>query len=237
MKAAFVSNDRVGGNTASRRARSAWTLGSFGSALVDATYEFWIDTTETTKTYVLGTLNDGGNTAQQVGLNENESGAEVEGRVNNYTREEGADELELLVETVDPGQAMLRILVVDDEPSLVEMMARALGGAGHEVDTAADGAAALQHIYTGEYDAILLDIKMPGLGGPEVYQCIESIRPDMAERVLFISGDSASTEVKTFIESTGNPLLKKPFTLDDLRRRMDIFAVAKVERTVVNSGH
>ncbi len=150
---------------------------------------------------------------------------------------EDDDELDLMVESIEPGNAMLRILVVDDEPSLVELMSRALGGAGHDVDTASDGAAALQLIYTGEYDAILLDIKMPGLGGSEVFQCIQSIRPDLTERVLFISGDSASTEVKTFIESTGNPLLKKPFTLDDLRRRMDIFARAKVERTVVNSGH
>ncbi len=150
---------------------------------------------------------------------------------------EDEDELDLMVESVEPGNAMLRVLVVDDEPSLVELMARALGGAGHDVETASNGAEALQLIYTGEYDVILLDIKMPGLGGPEVFQCIESIRPDLAERVLFISGDSASTEVKTFIESTGNPLLKKPFTLDDLRRQMDIFASAKVERTVVNSGH
>ena len=95
----------------------------------------------------------------------------------------------------------------------------------------------MQYIYTGEYDAILLDIKMPGLGGPEVYRCIESIRPDLMDRVVFVSGDSASTEVKTFIESTGKPLLKKPFTLEDLRGQMEAFARAKVERTVVNSGH
>lgn len=151
--------------------------------------------------------------------------------------DEDDDELEMMVESAAPGTAMLRVLVVDDEPSLVELITRALGGAGHDVDTASSGAEALQLIYTGEYDVILLDIKMPGLGGPEVYQCIESIRPELAERVLFISGDSGSTEVKTFIESTGNALLKKPFTLDDLRRRMDIFASAKVERTVVNSGH
>ena len=150
---------------------------------------------------------------------------------------EDDDELDLMVESAEPGNAMLRILVVDDEPALVELITRALGGAGHDVDSASDGATALKLIYTGEYDAILLDIKMPGLGGPEVYRCIESIRPDLAERVLFVSGDSASTEVKTFIQSTGNPLLKKPFTLDDLRRRMDIFASAKVERTFIDSGH
>ena len=150
---------------------------------------------------------------------------------------EDDDELGLMVESVDSGNVMLRVLVVDDEPALVELMSRALGGAGHDVDTAASGAEALQYVYTGEYDAILLDIRMPGLGSPEVYQCIESIRPDLMDRVLFISGDSASTEVKTFIESTGKPLLKKPFTLEDLRGRMEAFARAKVERTVVKSGH
>ena len=147
------------------------------------------------------------------------------------------DDISLIVETADPVLAMLKVLVVDDEPSLTDLVSRALSGSGHDVETAQDGAQALQLLYTGDYDAILLDMKMPGLGGKEVYQCLLSIRPDLADRVMFMSGDVSSPDVKTIIGTTEIPLLKKPFSLDDLRKSLNTFASAKLERMAVNSGH
>ncbi|NQW17888.1 MAG: response regulator [Chloroflexi bacterium] len=151
--------------------------------------------------------------------------------------EENSNDIGLIVETADPVLAMLKVLVVDDEPSLIDLVSRALSGSGHDVETAPDGAQSLQLLYTGDYDAILLDMKMPGLGGQEVYQCLQSIRPDLSDRVMFMSGDASSPDVKTFIETTGNPLLKKPFSLDDLRKSMNTFANAKLERMAVKSGN
>ena len=150
--------------------------------------------------------------------------------------EEEAPESSMLEEVVEPGTTMLHILVVDDEPAVTELLTRALASAGHEVVTAADGAKALELLYVNDYDAVILDLKMPGLGGPEVYQCVQSIRPELASRILFTSGDLGSPEAKSFIESTGNPVLRKPFTLDELRRRIDRFALAKIERTATNNG-
>ena len=147
------------------------------------------------------------------------------------------NDLSLLLESADTTYMMLKVLVVDDEPALVEMMSRALRAAGHEVEAVENGAEAVQKLYIGDYDAVLLDVKMPGLGGQEVYRCIEQIRPELAERVLFVSGGVASPDVKTFIDSTGNPLLRKPFTLDDLRRWMDHFASVKAERTFAGIGN
>jgi two-component system NtrC family sensor kinase len=125
---------------------------------------------------------------------------------------------------------MLRVLCVDDEPAVVEMLSRALGGLGHQVDQSQDGAEALRMVHLADYDAVLLDLRMPGLGGPEVYRCIQGLRPDLTDRVLFMTGDTVSPDTRAFIESTGADILQKPFSLDELRRRMEQFAFAKDQR-------
>jgi len=129
---------------------------------------------------------------------------------------------------------MLRVLAVDDEAGVTELMSRALGGLGHTVDVTRDGAEALRMIHLAEYDVIVLDIRMPGLGGPEVYRCIEGLRPDLADRVMFVTGDTVSTDTRDFLHSTGRPVLHKPFSLDELRSRMEEFAAAKDERLALS---
>lgn len=127
---------------------------------------------------------------------------------------------------------MLRVLVVDDERAITELVSRALGQSGHEVEVARDGAEALRLIHLNDYDAVLLDLKMPGLGGPEVYRCIQGLRPAVTERILFMTGDAASADTRAFVESTGSTLLSKPFNLEDLRRDIEPFVRAKVARAM-----
>ena len=133
---------------------------------------------------------------------------------------------------------MLRILAVDDEQGVTELMSRALGGLGHTIDTTQDGAEALRMIHLADYDAIVLDVRMPGLGGPEVYRCIEGLRPDLADRVMFVTGDTVSPETREFLRSVERPVLHKPFSLEELRNHMEEFAAAKDERLalVANGG-
>ncbi|MBI4306734.1 MAG: response regulator, partial [Chloroflexi bacterium] len=150
--------------------------------------------------------------------------------------EEAPEQLETIEEAVEPTYMMLRVLAVDDEPSVRELLTRALHSVGHEVSTAADGAEALRMLYVEDYDAIITDMKMPGLGGAELFQCMAGLKPELADRVLFLTGDVASPETKTFLERAGKPVLTKPFTLDELRKRLDVFARAKHERTVVTHG-
>ena len=121
----------------------------------------------------------------------------------------------------------LKILAVDDERSVTMLLNRALVAQGHDVDVAHDGAEALRTIFLNEYDAILLDVRMPGLGGAEVYRSIEVLRPDLAGRVLFITGDTVSPDTRTFLEQTRVDVLHKPFSLEELRHSMDKFAVMK----------
>jgi len=125
---------------------------------------------------------------------------------------------------------MLRILAVDDESALTELLARALTSYGHEVDIATEGAEALRMIHLTDYDAIILDLKMPGLGGMDVYRALQGMRPEMTGRILFATGDIVTPGSREFLSSTGARVLYKPFSLDDLRRHMDAFALAKEER-------
>ncbi len=126
--------------------------------------------------------------------------------------------------------AMLNVLAVDDEPVITDLLSRILSGLGHEVDVASDGAEALRMINMVDYDAILLDVKMPGLGGPEVLRCIEGLRPDLPERVLFITGDTVSPSTQAFIQDEEIDVLHKPFSLEELRGRLQYFAALKDRR-------
>lgn len=64
-----------------------------------------------------------------------------------------------------PEAAHPRVLVVDDEPGIRDLLAKTLGLADYEVETAADGPAALERLHTATYDLLIVDLKMPGMDG------------------------------------------------------------------------
>jgi len=105
-----------------------------------------------------------------------------------------------------------RVLVVDDEIEIREMLADVLRGAGCSVDLAEDGEAALDKLARARYDAVFTDLRMPRLDGAGLYRRIESHHPGLARRVIFVSGDSLSGALPNFISTSGRPILEKPFT-------------------------
>jgi PAS domain S-box-containing protein len=111
-----------------------------------------------------------------------------------------------------------RILVVDDEPQVAALLVRMLALNGHQVETAATGAAALDKLRTQAYDLILSDMKMPELDGPGLYRALEQQQPELCRRFVFFTGDILSPGTRQFLEETGAPSLSKPFTLEEVRR-------------------
>ncbi len=85
------------------------------------------------------------------------------------------------------------------------------------VDLAENGETALEMIEASSYDCILLDLKMPGISGEEVYARTLSRDPYMASRIVFMTGDTARPETAAFLSGLSNTVLNKPFTLDDVR--------------------
>jgi two-component system NtrC family sensor kinase len=114
-----------------------------------------------------------------------------------------------------PGQA---ILIADDEPEVADMLAEILAADGHRVDTVSNGVAALARLRDQAYDIIVTDVKMPELDGPGLYRELERRHPALLRRVIFLTGDTLSSEVTEFLETTGVCSVSKPFTLDEIRR-------------------
>ena len=110
------------------------------------------------------------------------------------------------------------ILVVDDEPEIAALLADILAAGGQEVETAANGALALDKLGKRAYGAILSDIKMPELDGPGLYRELERRHPDLASRVIFLTGDTLAPGTAEFLGRTGAPVLTKPFRVEEVIR-------------------
>jgi len=114
-----------------------------------------------------------------------------------------------------------RILVVDDEEVIVELLNEVLVSAGHRVETARDGRQALRKILGEGFDAVISDLKMPGMDGAGLYDAVCRERPEMATRFVFSTGDLASPATQDFFQKTRCPYLMKPFDLQAIRETID----------------
>lgn len=111
-----------------------------------------------------------------------------------------------------------RVLVVDDEEAILDLVKDALTKNGIELDTAQDGKAALERFRHNTYDAAICDWRMPGMNGQEIYEQLRSFDPKAAGRMIFITGDVVNEKAQSFIRSHGNLYLPKPFTLHEIRQ-------------------
>lgn len=110
-----------------------------------------------------------------------------------------------------------RILVVDDEPELTELMRSMLEGAGWEVATAESAGVALELLGAARFDAIVSDLRMPDLDGATFWAEVRQRAPQLAGRMLFVTGDTLSLEARRTLERTRCPSLDKPFSKADLQ--------------------
>jgi len=110
-----------------------------------------------------------------------------------------------------------RVLIVDDEPRVAQALKRMLHG-DHELTLASCGAEAIKHVTAGErFDAIITDVMMPNMTGIELFDRLETMAPDQAMRVIFMSGGVFTAQTRTRLEAAGNPQLQKPVNLQELR--------------------
>jgi two-component system NtrC family sensor kinase len=119
-------------------------------------------------------------------------------------------------EAPSPGSG--RILLVDDEPHILHYMRATLEAWGHRVDLATDGEEAVARARDGAYDLIITDVRMPNLGGRELYERLSREAPAAAARVVFSTGDTVRDDTMAFLERAGRPVLHKPFKLAELRQ-------------------
>jgi DNA-binding NtrC family response regulator len=103
------------------------------------------------------------------------------------------------------------ILIVDDEPSVAQSVEEILRQAGFEVTTATEAQQALSLLEQNRYDVIISDLTMPQMDGQQFWQAVTERHPDLANRIIFSSGDSSSQRARAFLEDCGCSWVEKPF--------------------------
>ena len=101
---------------------------------------------------------------------------------------------------VDQRRDARKALVVDDEESNAALVRRVLASAGYDVESTTLSRRALVMIERTAYDAVICDVKMPELSGQELYGRVCQIRPEMARRFIFITGDIDGEDTRKFLE-------------------------------------
>jgi CheY-like chemotaxis protein len=110
-----------------------------------------------------------------------------------------------------------RILLIEDEPSVIAFLHAALERKGYAVVNAASGAEGLERLSDGEYAGVISDIRMPGaVNGAEVHAWIQKNRPELRTRIILISGDTANSDTQAFLAQSGTPCIEKPFRVQQL---------------------
>ncbi len=108
-----------------------------------------------------------------------------------------------------------RILIIDDEQSILEFTSELLSLHGVRVETSTNGSEALERIKSNEYDLIITDIKMPVLNGKELYHILKEQYASLSLKILFMTGDTISEDTKQFIHDSNLPFISKPFSSED----------------------
>ncbi|ROZ68979.1 PAS domain S-box protein [Ramlibacter sp. WS9] len=119
-----------------------------------------------------------------------------------------------------PAPAAQRLLVVDDEPEIADLMRAMLEGAGYDVITAESGAVALKMLDEGRFDAVISDLRMPDVDGAALWREVSERQPALAQRMLFVTGDTLSAGAQRFLADAGCGSLDKPFAKSDLLARV-----------------
>lgn len=120
----------------------------------------------------------------------------------------------------EDGRALLDVLVIDDEPTIRAALKRALESLGHRVSLAADGEEGRRALAESDFDRILLDLRMPRLGGAALLAELRERRPELVSRVIILTGDLEGEDTHPIVRESGCLTLHKPFALEDVRQAL-----------------
>ncbi len=120
-----------------------------------------------------------------------------------------------------PRHANLRrghVLVVDDEEDVADTLRALFESLGQEVTVAIGGERGWEELGKPgvQYDLVTVDLKMPDLSGPKLWERLIGAGSYLAERVVFVTGDTVDRDTQRFLKETGRPVVSKPFGLSDL---------------------
>lgn len=132
----------------------------------------------------------------------------------------------------DPTPRRRKALVVDDEESNAALVRRVLAGAGYDVESTTLSRRALVMIERMPYDVVIADVKMPELSGQELYSRVCQMRPEMARRFIFITGDIDGEDTREFLDQSRCSYFMKPFNLERLTAAVDMLTGSRSPDTI-----
>ncbi len=109
------------------------------------------------------------------------------------------------------------ILLIEDEPSVTAFVRAALERRGYSVVGAASGVEGIEYLAQKSFAGVISDIRMPGsVNGSEVHDWIRLHRPELQQRMILMSGDTANSKTQALLANSGIPFIEKPFRLEQL---------------------
>jgi PAS domain S-box-containing protein len=135
-----------------------------------------------------------------------------------------------------PEARQRRLLIVDDEPGIVDVLKEALSSRGYQTETACNGAEALTRLASQDYDLIISDLCMPEMSGEKLFAAIREKYPHLQEHIIFVTGDTVSPGSRSFLEGSGASWLSKPFNIGEIERLVDGHLRTDSVKTVCSEG-
>ncbi len=123
--------------------------------------------------------------------------------------------------SAEPRKHGKHILVVEDEPTVAQLIADVLREEGHRVETLLDSREGLELAQRQSYDLVICDLKMPQLDGRAFYAALESSGNPLQRHILFVTGDTLAPHTMEFLEAHHLPFVAKPFLVEELKRAVE----------------
>ena len=119
----------------------------------------------------------------------------------------------------------LPVLLIEDEPAVMAYVRATLERNGYAVVCSESGADGLRLLESGEFLGVVSDMRTPGgVNGADVHAWVAQYRPELAARIVFITGDIANEETVATLRETGAPCVEKPFRVQQF--------ISVVEKTI-----
>jgi len=140
--------------------------------------------------------------------------------------------IDSFMQEVSPVGGQRKILLVDDEQDILDILSCVLSMAGYDVDTARNGLEALHKTSLQDYALIITNLRMPVMNGKVLYAELCAHYAHLSQRVVFCTGDTGEPETECFLRACGARVIHKPFALshvlETVSRLLDTTSVPAV---------
>jgi CheY-like chemotaxis protein len=112
------------------------------------------------------------------------------------------------------------VLVIEDEPTVAQLISDVLRDEGFDIEVLLDGRDALERTSRARFDLIICDMKMPNLDGQRLYQSLAAEEKGLSKRFLFVTGDVLGAKTHEFLAKHQLPYVAKPFRVEELLEKV-----------------